>query len=380
MICRGCGSELVRRVVDLGRQPAADHFPPAAGPVDDPRWPLELWFCLSCSLVQLGPIEPLLPEPPLAVESATSRAHAERSVRRLLREHPELACATVAEFASHHGGSWLPALVAAGCREAAPGERAELVVDVHAMAHEPDVAGSLARRAERLAPRGCLLLEFHHLLPLVAGRQFDTVRHGHWSYFSLRALRRLATPLGLGVASATEVPVFGGSLQVTLRPGRPVAAEPLGRILHAELAAGLDDPGRLAQLEADAYRSADALHDYLLDQRSRGRTVLGYGAPSKAPVLLGLSRVGPELLPFTVDAAPGKHGRRIPGVAVPIRPVEELRALRPDVVLILTWDIADEVIGQLEAGGGWGAEYVVPIPVPRAVPLPGRPAVAGNAG
>jgi len=95
--------------------------------------------------------------------------------------------------------------------------------------------------------------------------------------------------------------------------------------------------------------------------------VLGYGAPSKAAVLLGVSDVGPDLLPYTVDAASAKHGRRIPGCGVPIRPVEHLLAARPDVVLILTWDIVDEVVDQLEAGGGWGARYIVPLPEPHAV-------------
>ena len=95
--------------------------------------------------------------------------------------------------------------------------------------------------------------------------------------------------------------------------------------------------------------------------------MLGYGAPSKAPVLLDLAKVGTDLLPFTVDAAPGKHGRRIPGCGVPIRPIDDLRAARPDVVLVMTWDIVDEVMSQLEAGGGWGATYVVPLPEPHPV-------------
>jgi hypothetical protein len=334
--------------------------------VEDDRWPLELWLCASCTLVQLGPVEARLPEPPLAIESATSLAHADSSVRQLLRDHPELVGAKVAEFASHHGGSWLPSLRSAGCREAVGGERADLVVDVHGLAHEPDLGTSLACRAERLAPGGQLLLEFHHLLPLVLECQFDTIRHGHWAYLSLGALQRLAAPLDLRVSDVRRVSLFGGSLQVTLRHhmaggGREPVDDSVRAVLSDEVAAGVNDPIRLAEMQSTALRSAEVLHGYLVAQRSRGRLVLGYGAPSKAPVLLGVSRVGPELLPFTVDAAPGKHGRRIPGVGVPIRSVDDLRAARPDVVLILTWDIADEVISQLEADGGWGAEYVVPI-------------------
>ncbi|MQA14188.1 MAG: phosphatase PAP2 family protein [Pseudonocardiaceae bacterium] len=368
--CRGCDSVDVVQVVDLGSQPGADYFPPVSTPGDDPRWPLELWLCRRCTLVQLGPVEPQLPEPPLAIESATSLAHAETSVRDLVRDHPDLAGATVVEFDSHHGGSWLPHLLAAGCRPVADGERAHLVVDVHGLAHEPAIGRSLAQRVERLAPGGLLVLEFHHLLPLLVENQFDTVRHGHWSYLSLGALSRLAAPLGLAVAAVRPVSLFGGSLRVMLRHTGANGLEADGSVtavLDDEAAAGVADPERLAGLHAAAQRSAGTLHDYLVAQRVDGRTVLGYGAPSKAPVLLDVSRVGPDLLPFTVDAAPGKHGRRIPGAAVPIRPVDDLRAARPDVVLVLTWDIVDEVISVLEADGGWGAEYLVPMPEPHLV-------------
>lgn len=372
--CRGCDSGDVVRVVDLGHQPGADYFPPMDTPGEDPRWPLELWFCRSCTLVQLGPVEPRLAEPPLAIESATSRAHAETSVNDLVRDYPELSGATVVEFDSHHGGSWLPHLLATGCRTVSDGERAQFVVDVHGLAHEPAIGRSLAERVERLAPGGLLVLEFHHLLPLLVDIQFDTVRHGHWSYLSLGALSRLAAALGLAVASVRQVPLFGGCLQVMLRhtsavDGLDPADASVKVILDDEAAAGVDDLGRLAGLHAAAHRSAAALHDYLVAQRAQGRTVLGYGAPSKAPVLLDISRVGPDLLPFTVDAAPGKHGRRIPGCGVPIRPVDDLRAARPDVVLVLTWDIADEVISQLEVDGGWGAEYLIPMPAPHVVAL-----------
>lgn len=367
--CRGCGSADTTRVVDLGKQPAADLFPLADDAGEDPRWPLELWLCTDCTLVQLGPVEPLLPEPPLAVESATSLAHAESSVKEILRDYPELAGSVVAEFASHHGGSWLDHLRAAGCRTADNGERADLVVDVHGIAHEPAVGEMLRIRADRLTPGGLLVLEFHHLLPLFLGNQFDTIRHGHWSYFSLGAVGKLAARYGLALESVRQVDLFGGSLQVMLRheaaTDGPDAA--VTGLLAEETAAGIDDPERLSALQSHAMTTAAAVHDFLTRYAEEGRTVLGYGAPSKAPVMLGISGVGTDLLPFTVDAAPGKHGRRIPGVGVPIRPVDELRAARPDVVLILTWDIADEVISQLEDGGGWGATYVVPLPEPHVV-------------
>ena len=364
--CRGCGDTTPRRVVDLGSQPASDDFPAIGAPEPDARWPLELWWCPRCALVQLGPIEALLEEPVRAVESESSRQHARRVAAALLADRPELAGASVREFASHHGGSWVPALTEFGCRPTARGEQAELVVDAHALAHEQDVRGALAERAAALTPDGILVLEHHHLLPLVEEGQFDTVRHGHWSYLSLTAMHRLAPEHGLEVVQAVPEPVFGGSLRVLLAhrsAGVPVD-DSVPRLLAAEQAAGLDDGSGLDTFGQRAQQSARALRTFLEDQRAAGRRVLAYGAPSKAAVLLGLSGVGRDLLEFTVDAAPLKHGLAIPGGRVPIRPVADLRAERPDVVLVLTWDIAEEVVAQLESDGGWGAEYVLPLPVP----------------
>jgi C-methyltransferase C-terminal domain/Putative zinc binding domain len=378
LTCRGCGDPGPRRVLDLGRQPASDDFPPADSPGPDARWPLELWICPGCALVQLGPVQALLEEPVLAVESRTSRAHARRVATALLADLPQLVGRPVREFASHHGGSWLEALYELGCRPAAPGERAGLVVDAHALAHEQDVAASLARRAAALAPDGLLVLEHHHLLPLVTEGQFDTVRHGHWSYLSLTTLDRLAGRHGLRVVLALPEAVFGGSLRVVLASAD--AAVPVDdsvpALLAAERAAGLDDGSGLEPFGRRARESAAALREFLVAERDAGRRVLGYGAPSKAAVLLGLADVGPDLLPFTVDAAPLKHGRVISGARVPIRPVADLQAARPDRVLVLTWDIADEVVSQLEGTGGWGARYVLPLPAPHLMALRDAPGAA----
>ncbi|HET6738866.1 MAG TPA: class I SAM-dependent methyltransferase [Kribbella sp.] len=367
--CRGCAGENVVPVVDLGEQPCADYFPPAETPGPDPRWPLALWLCRECTLVQLGPVEPQLAEEPLAVESATSRAHAEASVKEILSDHPELSSGVVFEFGSPHGGSWLDHLYAAGARLAGADEKADLVVDVHGIVHEPQYGEMLKLRADRLAPGGLLVMEFHHLLPLFVGNQFDTIRHGHWAYVSLRALQNIAALHGLKVESVQQVEMYGGSLMVMLRhtaDARPDASVDV--VLEDEDAAGIADEVQLGSLQEAAWHAAGALHDELARHQAAGRTVLGYGAPSKAPVLLDLSKVTADLLPFTVDLAPGKHGRRLPGgcpgKTIPIRPIDELKAAKPDVVLVLTWDIADEIIAQLEADGGWGTTYLVPLPEP----------------
>lgn len=292
--CRGCGSDRPRRVVDLGPQPASDLFPAPDAPGPDPRTPLELWACPDCALVQLGPVEPPPEEVVRAVESRTSREHARRVATAVLTDHPELAGGTVREFCSHHGGSWLEALAGHGCTAVGAGEPARLVVDVHALAHEEDVAGALARLAAALAPYGLLVVEHHHLLPLVQQSQFDTVRHGHWSYLSLTALDRLAGRHGLRVVRAVPEPVFGGSLRVVLaHEGSGYAPDgTVADLLAAERAAGLHDGTGLERLAADAHEAADALRAFLVQERDAGRRVLGYGAPSKAAVLLGLAEIG----------------------------------------------------------------------------------------
>ena len=366
LTCRGCAGTRAYLVVDLGEQPASDDFPAMDAPSPDAVWPLQLWYCPDCALVQLGPVEALAEEPVRAVESETSRRHAARTVAAVLADHPFLVGGTVREFASHHGGSWLDALAGYGCTPAADGDPADLVVDVHGLAHEQDVAGELALRAGALAPEGLLVIEHHHLLPLVEQTQFDTIRHGHWTYLSLTAVSRLAARHGLRPVRAVGEPVFGGSLRIVLvhQDSRHAADSTVADVLAAEATASLDDGNGLKLLGDRAAESATALRAYLTGLRESGLAVAGYGAPSKAAILLGVSGVGRDLLPYTVDASPAKHGLAIPGDRIPIEAVDVLRERRPDIVLILTWDIADEVVAQLETAG-WGAEYVVPLPAPR---------------
>jgi hypothetical protein len=365
LTCRGCAGSRPYLVVDLGNQPASDDFPAVDAPLPDAAWPLQLWYCPDCALVQLGPVEALAEEPVRAVESETSRRHAARTVAAVLSDYPFLAGSTVREFASHHGGSWLEALANYGCTPASEGEPADLVVDVHGLAHEQDVAAQLALRASALAPEGLLVIEHHHLLPLVEQVQFDTIRHGHWTYLSLTAVSRLAARHGLRPVRAVGESVFGGSLRTVLahQDSAHVVDPTVAEVLAAEAEARLDSGEGLKSLGDRAAESATALRAYLTGLRESGCTVAGYGAPSKAAILLGVSGVGSDLLPYTVDISPAKHGLAIPGGRIPIEPVDALRERRPETVLILTWDIADEVVNQLETAG-WGATYVVPMPIP----------------
>jgi hypothetical protein len=370
--CRGCGSVHTSVVLDLGDVPASDFFPAHDDPEPDPRWPLRLVMCADCALVQLGPADHPDPEPPTAVESATALAHAAASARDVVAVEGLRPGDRVIEIDSHHGGSWLGGFTEAGLVPVDRLETADLVVDVHGIAHEPQLDGPIAAHAARLAPGGRLVLEFHHLLPLVEQCQIDTVRHGHWVYLSLTCIQRLFRRHGLTVTRAIAEPVFGGSLRVTAARTEddPTVDESVGRILAAERAAGIDSLEALMSLGERGRKVARELHDHL--SAAEGRSVAGYGAPSKAAVLLSLAGIDASLLPYTVDLAPAKAGSRIPGVAVPVFPVAELYSRRPAEIVVLTWDIAEEVVSQLrrDAASDWDPDIFVPLPDPRYIAGP----------
>src|SRR5689334_1316504 len=368
--CRGCARVDAERVLDFGDVPASDYFPSLDDPGEDPRWPLQLYMCRRCALVQLGPSAHAEPSPPTAVESATALAHAAASAAQIVALEGARPGDRVIEIDSHHGGSWLAGFRAAGLVVRAPDQVADLVADVHGIAHEPDLQGPLAGHARRLAPDGRLVLEFHHLLPMVQQAQVDTVRHGHWVYLSLTALARLLPLHGLVPVRAVPVEVFGGSLRVTVarRDDQLEVDASVAHVLAAERRAGLDGLESLVMFGQNGRRTARAFARHLVDARDQRRTVAGYGAPSKAPVLVSLAGVDDDLLPYTVDLSPAKQGCRLPGTRIPILSPDELLARRPNEVVVLTWDIADEIIHQLSRsaeGTGWQPKLFVPLPEPR---------------
>ena len=370
--CRGCASVEAERVLDFGDVPASDYFPALDDPGEDPRWRLQLYMCRRCALVQLGPSSRAEPNPPTAVESATALAHAAASAVQIVAREGARPGERVIEIDSHHGGSWLAGFRAAGMVVCAPDRVADLVADVHGIAHEPDLQGPLAAHARRLAPGGRLVLEFHHLLPMVEQAQVDTVRHGHWVYLSMTALARLLPLHRLVPVRAVPVEVFGGSLRVTAArlDDHPDVDVSVAEMLETERRAGLDALESLVTFGHNGLRTARAFARHLMDAREQRRTVAGYGAPSKAPVLVSLAGVDDDLLPYTVDLSPAKQGCRLPGTRIPILAPDELLARRPDEVVILTWDIADEIVHQLSRtaeGTEWEPELFVPLPEPRYV-------------
>lgn len=397
--CRACGSGDLVSVLDLGTQPAADHFPSATDPGPDPRHPLGLVLCRPCLLLQLSHTSPAAQEP-RAVESATVLAHARTVARKVVDAAGLAPGARVREFFSAHGGSWQDGLAEAGMAVVARSAEAtesgtmlqgaaesvvdqpgsyDLVIDNHDLIHAEDAAAAFVRRAELVAPGGVLAIEFHHALAQVTQGQYDTVRHGHPVYFSLHAWSALCEAYGFRVVHAWAEPIYGGCLVVLAQrvsETHTAASASVHDELERERAAGLTQPEGYAVLAERAATISGDLRAYLHQARDRGAHVVGYGAGSKAPLLLGAAGVDIPLLSMTADLAPAKHGRRLPGTQIAIGRPEDIVAAKPDEVVVLLWDLAPEVIGQLRAAGLEQARFVVPAPVLRVVepgdPVPSR--------
>lgn len=362
--CRGCGRDGLDQVLDLGALPACDHFPPLDDPSPDPVWPLALVLCRHCALLQLSHRSPA-PEEPLAVESATLKRHATEVAQRLVERLGLEPGARVREFASHHGGSWQSALIEAGC---VPVEaEAAVVIDNQSIIHAEELEPEMAERVAALSADGALVIEFHHALAQLTQGQFDTVRHGHPLYFSLHSWEAACRRHGLSVVDAWTEDVFGGCLVVVARRGDHPASPAVEAILAAENEARLTDARSYEALSESVAELTDRLRRHLESAAREGRRVAAYGAGSKACTLLGTAGLDSGLFERVADLAPGKHGRRVPGAGIPIVSPADLVASAPDEVLILTWDIADEVVAQLRAAGLGSARFFVPLPTWREV-------------
>ncbi|MBC3194570.1 methyltransferase domain-containing protein [Pseudonocardia sp. C8] len=365
MRCRSCRGGRGTTILDLGEQPPWDRMPWAGTPLPDPAFPLRMWLCADCGLAQLETDAEVAEELP-GVEARAVAEHSDRAVGRLAREGVVRPGATVVEFGSPHGESWLSRLTARGMAAAghdAPTGHADLVIDFYGLLHEPDQDAALRRRAELLAPGGTLALQLLPLGTLLRDGQWYDLRHGHYAYWSLPALDAALRRHGLGVHRAWWYPMAGGTLLVTARAG----AEPDGetrRLLREEDELGVTDPARLAGLQAAADRAHD-LRDWLGAERAAGRTVAGYGAASRAVPLVCHAGLRADLFAAVGDASPAKQGRRMPGTDVPIVSPAELAELRPDRVVLFLAELAGEVRAALPEIESAGGRWVVLDPGPR---------------
>ena len=251
----------------------------------------------------------------------------------------------VLEYPSPHGGSWVEQLERRSLIEVSQGP-AELLVDIFGMMHDADQRAAFARRASQMSPDAILLMQFHTVAAIVRSGFWNALRHGHFAYYSTPVLVRMAAELGLTAITAWEYPLYGGTIVLALaKKGSRWGdqGESVASLIEREIAEGVLDPAAVASLNESLASSAAGLATYLADARSRSETVAGYSAASRTSALMRCGQVTAQDLVAVADAAPGLHGRTMPGSRVPIVSPAELVAKRPDKVLLFVPDLLNEV-------------------------------------
>jgi hypothetical protein len=406
--CRSCGEPLQDTVVDLGMSPLCESYVrPEHLNAMERFYPLHVYVCRWCWLVQLeqyvSPEQIFGEYAYFSSFSDTWVAHARAYAEAMIARFALGPRSQVVELASNDGYllQWfvkagVPALgiepaanVAAAAERAgvptvvrffgaelarelaAGGRRADLLVANNVLAQVPDLNDFVAGLAIVLAPRGVLTLEFPHLVRLVEGNQFDTIYHEHFSYFSLRTARTILGRHGLTVFDVEELPTHGGSLRVYARhrgDGTKPVAPAVEALLAREEAFGVRRLERYRAFAGQVEETKRALLDLLIRLRREGKRIAGYGAPGKGNTLLNYCAIRTDFLEFTVDRNPYKQGLFLPGTRVPILAPDDLFRRRPDYVLVLPWNFADEIMAQTAGIREWGGRFIVPIPTARVVP------------
>jgi 2-polyprenyl-3-methyl-5-hydroxy-6-metoxy-1,4-benzoquinol methylase len=404
--CRLCRAPLVTTFVDLGMSPLCESFL-TVDQLDgmEPYFPLHVLVCDRCFLVQLQ--EYVKPEhifTEYAYFSAYSTSwveHARKYVHRIKDRLGLGPASQVFEIASNDGyllQHFLPLNIpvigiepAANVAEAArarniptlveffglglaqrlvsEGRQADLIIGNNVLAQVPDLNDFTAGMAHLLAPNGMITLEFPHIESLIAENQFDTIYHEHFSYFSLVTVDRLARRHSLKVIDVERLATHGGSLRVYLSRA-DATYEPLptvAALLTHERKIGLEDIGTYTRFGPRVHRTKRKLLSFLIQCKEDGAKLCGYGAPGKGNTLLNYCGIGPDFLDFIVDRNPYKHGRHTPGMHIPIRPISAIDAARPNYLLILPWNLKQEIIGQMRHSADWGCKFIVPIPEVHAV-------------
>ena len=249
-------------------------------------------------------------------------------------------------------------------RLVANGRAADLIAANNVLAHVPDINDFVAGFAIALKPTGVATFEFPHLLRLVADDQFDTIYHEHFSYLSLTTVARIFRSNGLSVFDVEELPTHGGSLRVYAQravDGARRTSPRVGAVLDAEASAGVASPRFYSEFQQRAERIKDDFVSFLLDMKRRGKSVAAYGAAAKGNTLLNFAGVRSDLVRFVVDRNPAKQGKYLPGSRIPIVDEDWLRREKPDVIVILPWNLKDEIVEQLQYVRAWGGTFVTAI-------------------
>lgn len=401
--CRGCQAPLTHSFADLGMSPVSNNYvDPTQANTMEPFYPLHAFVCSNCLLVQLPAYQKReeiftseyayfssysdswLNHVKKYVADVTTRFHLNVNSRvveiasndgYLLQYFVEQGvpvlgvepCRNVAEAARKIG---IPTLIQffghdTATSMVAAGQQADLLIGNNVLAHVPDVNDLVAGMKLLVKPTGIITMEFPHLLRLMVANQFDTIYHEHFSYFSLLAVEKIFAAHGLRIFDVEELSTHGGSLRMYVRH-EEYAARPVTARVHAlretEEKAGLDRLETYGQWQENIYEAKRSFLAWLIDVKKKGKTVVGYGAPAKGNTFLNYCGVRTDFIDYTVDRNPHKQGQLLPGTHIPIYAPEKIAHTKPDYVLILPWNLKDEIASQLNYIRDWGGQFVVAIP------------------
>jgi SAM-dependent methyltransferase len=400
--CRFCGTRLDQVFVDLGMSPLVQSFLTADQLNQmEPFFPLQVLVCGKCYLVQLQ--EFVAPENIFsdylyfASYSDSWLAHAKDYTERMADRFAITPSCQVVEIASNDGyllqyfvekkvpvlgvepaanvaavavKKGIPTVVkffnTATARElAAEGKQADLLLGNNVLAHVPDINDFVAGMKLLLKPHGVITMEFPHLLRLMEENQFDTIYHEHFSYFSFLTVEKIFAAHRLTLFDVEELPTHGGSLRIYARHAED-SSKPVGprvtELRAREESAGYARMETYLRFAEQVKETKRKLLDFLIDAKRKGKKIVGYGAAAKGNTLLNYCAIRTDFLDYVVDRSPYKQGRFLPGVHIPVYPPEEIKRTRPDYLLILPWNLKDEVIRQNAYIREWGGQFVVPIP------------------
>ena len=401
--CRVCGAGLNDVFVDLGMSPIAnDYVASENANAMEPFYPLCVYVCTDCWLVQLPAAQSAdnIFRDDYAYFSSVSRSwveHARRYVEMMVSRFGFGPDHSVVEVASNDGyllqffkQREIPVLgiepcgnVAAAAKEVgiptitrffgkelaaelvADREQPDLVIGNNVLAHVPDLNDFVGGLKMLLAETGVITMEFPHLVRLIEKNQFDTIYHEHFSYFSLHSVLNVFRLHGIRIFDVEELGTHGGSLRIFAchegDPGKP-ATEAVHALHERELQSGIDQLPTYKTFEDKVHQTKRELLKFLIAAKEAGKRVAAYGAPAKGNTLLNYAGVRTDLVEYTVDRAPSKQGTLLPGTRIPVYEPERILETRPDYVLILPWNIKDEIVSSMSAVRDWGGRFVVPIP------------------
>ncbi len=406
--CRLCGQALEHTFADLGTMPCANNFrrhEDLGKP--EPGFPLHAFVCSNCWLVQIdvyqAPSEIFNEYAYFSSYSDTWCAHAATYAHAMIGRLCLDSSHRVVELASNDGyllrnfkaagipvlgvepaanvarvaveDAGIPTLVrffgGSTARDmVAEGNTADLIVANNVLAHVPDLHDFVEGIRILLAADGVATVEYPRLLQLIAGNQFDTIYHEHFSYFSLTTARRALADHALRVFDVEPLPTHGGSLRLFVcHDESPVGTDgSVDRAIADERDAGIESLDTYLAFARAVPAIKRRLLAFLIEAREAGKTIAGYGAPAKGNTLLNYCGIGTDFIDYTVDLSPHKQGHFLPGSGIPVHPPGRIFETRPDYLLILPWNLADEITRQMAGIGAWGGRFVVPIPEARVLP------------